>query len=113
MTKRFLVPVAYWISESGSRGAWPEIIQVTAENEHQALLRAREFLIERDKDSDDLEWDVFVWHMKAWKMDEKGRWDLDDTYGVPDEEGYIMGDPVELVSEAMVYLVPKDKGGKL
>ncbi len=92
MKKQFLVPVAYWISESGSSGAWPEVVRVLAENEHDALMETRKFLIERDRDPEDPNSEPAVWYYNADRM-EGDQSVPGTTYGVPDEEGYIMGDP--------------------
>jgi hypothetical protein len=108
MTKRFLVPVAYWIAESGSQGAWPEVIQVSAENEHDALMKTREALIERDKEEDGPDGKPAVWHKDAIQYQGHGKWVTDNTYGEPDEEGYIMGDPRCIEQMDKDYL-----GGKL
>ena len=94
--KTFMVPVALWISESGSEGAWPEIIKIEAEDTHEALLKTREFIIKREREIE-ADQGPAVWHKDAvqYKIPE-GIWVTDPTYGIPDEEGFIMGDPIEL-----------------
>ena len=91
--KTWLVPVAYYIEETGSRAVYPEIITVNADDDLMALEMAKTLLEQREADPDQPGYKIQVWHCSAMDFGPNPKYAY---LGEVDEEGYVMGDPVTL-----------------